>query len=528
MRPAPASAKPGRRLLAPLFALLLGVVLVAAYDHALSDRRYPFSADSASYIEMAASLRSAGRPLVTPWGLEFAAHEAVPQRLFPPGFALLIAAFVPFTGDATSAALLPSRVAAALLPLLVVVLFRGLAPDAALLGVGAWVLLGAGVREWHYLAYSDVTCLALAVCACGALLRGLGVGPVAGRARWLLLAGLAAGTCYTLRNAALALLVTMAATLLYEAWRDPGARRAGAAWLAGLIVPIAALMAYNLRSFAALQPYAMPPSSRPWTVNLGDWAVAQITDLDVTTRLTVALTPRVALVAAALLLAGGALLFWQTRGRPEVHRAVTLLGAYAAAGAVLLVASRSRYEWGDTIGSRHVLQYSWALGLVAVLAWRSLAPPRLRTPGRVAAIGLLLAGAVAAATEVAAMRRAAPESWLELAHDNGLMTSVRAMPADALIASNAATLFRIGAGRHVRELEVGGDDLAFAGSLLLLRHAAGQRRGIFVLVCDEWTLEYSACATPARAAGPPCRRVRSAPPLVAVCEASDEDGLHPG
>ena len=515
------------RFAAPLAALLLGVVLVAVYDHALSDRRYPYSADSASYIDMAISLRSVGRPLVTPWGLEFPDHEAVPQPLFPPGFAILIAAFVPLTGDEVSAALLPSRIAAALLPLLIVVLFRGLASDAALLGLGAWVLLGPGLREWHYLAYSDVACLALAVCACGALLRGLAGGPAAARARWLLLAGLAAGCCYALRNAALALLAAMAATLLYEAWRERAARRAAAAWLAGLAVPVAALIAYNLRTFGALQPYAMPPSTRAWTLNLGDWAVAQLTDLDLSTRLAVALTPPVALALAALLVTAGGVLFWQTRGRPDAHRALALLGGYAVAGAVLLVVSRSHFEWGDTIGSRHALQYSWALGLVAILAWRALVPERLATLGRVAAICLLLAGATAAVAEVVASRRASPESWLDLAHDASLLAPVRALPADALIASNAAALFRISTGRRVRQIDTGGDDAALAGSLLLLRHAAGERPGIFVLVCDGWTGDFSACSTPPRATGPPCRRIRDAPPAVWICEAADEDGLHP-
>ena len=515
-----------KRFAAPLLALLFGVVLVAAYDHALSDRRYPYSADSASYIDMAVSLRSAGRPLVTPWGLEFPDHEAVPQPLFPPGFALLIAAFVPLTGDAVSAALLPSRVAAALLPLLIVVLFRGLASDAALLGLGAWVLLGPGVRGWHYLAYSDVACLALAVCACGALLQGLAAGSPAARARWLLLAGLAAGGCYALRNAALALLATMAVTLLYQAWRDRATRRAGLAWLAGLLAPVAALLAYNLHTFGALQPYAMPPSTRPWSMNFGDWAVAQLTDLDVTTRLAVVLTPPIALALAALLLTGGGLLFWHTRDRPQAHRAVALLGGYVAAGAVLLIASRSRYEWGDTIGSRHALQYSWALGLVVVLSWRTLAP-RLRTLGRVAAACLLLAGAAAAVADVVAARHAGAESWLDLTRDGSLIARVRALPADALIASNAAALFRIGSGRRVRQIDTGGDDAALAGSLLLLKHAAGGRRGIFLLVCDGWTGDFSACATPPRAAGPPCRRLRSAPPPVWACEAADEDGLHP-
>ena len=95
------------------------------------------------------------------------------------------------------------------------------------------------------------------------------------------------------------------------------------------------------------------------------------------------------------------------------------------------------------------------------------------------------------------------------------------------VASTAAALFRIGSGRRVRQVDTGGDDPAFAGSLLLLRHAAGRRRGVFLLVCNEWTGAYSTCAAPQRAAGPPCRRLRSREPMVALCEVADEDGLHP-
>ena len=124
-----------------LAALILGALLVVAYDVALAPYRYPYVADSASYVEMAASLKAEGRPLVTPWDVEAGDRDAVPQPLFPPGFSLLIAALTPLAGDERSAAVWPSRVAAALLPLLIFVLFRGVVPDGALLGVALFALL---------------------------------------------------------------------------------------------------------------------------------------------------------------------------------------------------------------------------------------------------------------------------------------------------------------------------------------------------------------------------------------------------
>ena len=86
----------GHRL--ALAALLLGALAVLAYDRVLATYRYPYSGDSASYIDMAAALLREGRPLVTPWDVDPGDRDAVPQPLFPPGFSVLIAALTPLFG----------------------------------------------------------------------------------------------------------------------------------------------------------------------------------------------------------------------------------------------------------------------------------------------------------------------------------------------------------------------------------------------------------------------------------------------
>ena len=159
-------AHDGRRWV--LAALAFGILLVSFYDAVLAPVRYPYAADSASYVEMADTLYHGGRPRVTPWDLEFPDQDRIPQRLFPPGFPLLIAAFVPLTGDATTASLWPGRLAAALVPLLLLLAFRGALRDRSLALLGAFALATPGVIGWQYLAYSDVTALAVAMLALGA------------------------------------------------------------------------------------------------------------------------------------------------------------------------------------------------------------------------------------------------------------------------------------------------------------------------------------------------------------------------
>ena len=504
-----------------LAVLLLGGAFVAAYDLTLAPVRYPYAADSASYIEMADSLYHQGRPLVTPWDFAEGEADQIPQRLFPPGFAVAIAVLIPFTGEARTAALWPSRVAAALLPCLILFAFRGLLGDAALATLALFALATPGVRGWQFLAYSDVLALAVAVLALGALARGQGLigahrAPAPG---WLVGAGLAAGAAYATRNAGLAVLAASVLSLGVQALRERGGIRALAWWAAGLAPPLVALWSYNLATFGRLQPYTMPASTRVWYLNVGDYALAQLTDVGLPWQAAEHMPPALAAAVMALLAAGVALAWWRLRADARRQGLVTLLGGYAFGGALLLILSRSRYEWGGLIDVRNTLQYSWALALVVALAVAALGNARARCAAQLLGVLLLAWLALSTAAEVRTVRAGGPEFWQVLAQDRAVMAAAAAQPAQALVASNYAVLFRIGAGRAVRQLEISGDDKDFAGSLGVLAAAAGARPAVLLLVCDDWTQHYSACGGAPRAGlkPPDCTQVRREPPGVLLC-----------
>jgi hypothetical protein len=502
-------------------ALLFGVAFVAFYDAALAPVRYPYAADSASYIEMADSLYHEGRPRVTPWDLEFPHDDRIAQRLFPPGFPLLVAAFIPLAGDATRASLWPGRLAAALLPALLFAAFRGALGEAALALVACFALATPGVRGWQYLAYSDVTALAVAVLAVGALARGLGlVGTArAPRAGWLLAAGLLAGASYGIRNAGLAVLAAALLVLAHDAWR---ARRGAAAfgwWLAGAAMPLAALWAYNLATFGQLQPYTMPASQRAWQQNVGDYALAQLTDLGLPWQFAEATPPALAVGALALLAAGLGTAWWRLRADARRQGLLTLLAGYGFGGGLLLVLSRSRYEWGNQIDVRNTLQYTWALAFAAACATAALAGPRARRAARVLGGALLLSLVVTTLLDVAGVRRRGPEFWQVLNRDAAVLAAPAAEPPGTLLASNESVLFRIGAHRPVRELEIAGTDRDFVGSLELLARTAAPRPAVLYLVCDDYTKGYSACGGTAEpgVTPPDCIPVRRTSPRVYTC-----------
>lgn len=517
-----------RRLAWPLIALALGTAFVAWYDATVAGSRYPFSSDSASYLEMADSLRHWRWPSVVPWGSELAAIDRVAQPLFPPGFPLLTALAAPWAGGLRSALMGWPRVAAALLPVLLLLAFRGALADGLLCGLGLALLGTQGILYWHFVGYSDLPGLWLSILALGLCWQACRI-LASDRRRssaWLVAlgGGFAAGASYAVRNAGIAVMAAGLGFWCLEALRDARARRPAAAFVAGLLPWLLVLRVYNLAALGALSAYSMPVSTRPWTQNLADWVSAQIMDLQVRApdAPPLSLASAVAVLIAAA--AAGTAVLVRTRER-TARAALSLLLGYAAIGGVLVVASRSRYEWGGIIDSRHALQYTWALLLAAAIACRAMASgvaARLLPALLLLACGLL--GAIAVSTAEEEVRE--PEALARLAADPGLIRQVRELGRHRALVSNEAAFLRIESGLAVRQTDFIGDDAALRDRLVDLRDAVWPRPLSLILVCEPFSGRLPAC-THALQPAPliaPCRWLRAAEPRVFVCE---PDGLPP-
>jgi 4-amino-4-deoxy-L-arabinose transferase-like glycosyltransferase len=496
------------------FALLF----VLSFDAMWTGKRYPYAADSASYVEMAQTLLQDGHPRVTPWDFAEGSADRIPQKLFPPGYPVLIAAASPLTGSVRTAALIPSRLAAVLIPVLILSLFAGAMPTRSLMLLSVYAILTPGVRGWQYAAYSDVPALAVSVLALGALARGLQlVGETRRPLWWCLLAGVAAGCAYAIRNAGIAVLAIAVVMLAEAIWRRRALREAGAVAF-GAAAPLAALWAYNLSTFGRLQPYSMPASTRPWTANVADWAGATFTDMGIPWQIAEHL-PRVVsmsviAIIAAVLIAG----FFSQRLEPRRRSLLLLVGGYALGGALLLILSRSRFEWGNFIDERNTLQYTWALIFALALALPAVVSERAGVVlARMARLAVLLV-LLFAMVDAWRVGTAPAEPWQLLSADAAVVDAARVTDG-TLLASNQAVLFRISAGAPVRNVEIGGDDRKLWRALEAIRSAAAGRPARLILVCDGYTKGYSACggAEVPAVAPPDCVVIRSLPPRVLSC-----------
>jgi hypothetical protein len=500
----------------PMCALLAGVLAVWGYDRQLEPYRYPYAVDSASYVEMATSLVATGAPRVTPWdpGRD---PDAIPQILFPPGFSVLIAAAQPLAGDVLEAARAIPRIAAALLPMAIVWLFRGLVSDGALALVAAAAILAPGVREWQFMAYSDVPALLLALTSLGLLSRALGWTGTVPRVPMLglLLAGLLAGIGVTVRTAGLAVVLASVLALGYEHLIGGLRRGAFGAWLLGAMLPLGGLMLYNERTFGVLQPYDMPHSTRPLWSNLLDFARSQLSDTGIPDAYLTA-WPALSLVMLVALLAAA---FGQCAAVSRERRGIwILLLSYVGAGAGVLVLSRTRYEWGGLIDARHTLQLAWAiaLGVAMLVDGRAL---RTRVVAGIAALLLLGSLVNGAVTDIGRWRQWGPQAWRLLSGDRDVLAAVDRVAAEVELTSNAAAFFRLEARHAVRDVEVGGTDADFVASMTDLVALTAPRPTRFLLVCDEFTGRFSACGGPGQSGvrPPECRALRIARPRVALC-----------
>ena len=500
-------------------ALFLGTIWTLIGLEALfNPYLYPFPPDSASYIEMARQLMAHHAPWVTPWDPSPEA-DAIPQLLFPPGFAVLIALFGIFTSDAAQASLWVVHVFAALIPVTLVWMFDGLLSRRALLMLGVLTLFGAGMVQMQHFAYSDVPTVFFEMVAIGAIVKALQANPQSPvPSAWWWVAGVAIGLAYDCRNAAVAVVLAVGAWFVCQWWQSRSQR--GAWWQAalrvgcGFLIPASVLWVYNWVEFHALQPYVMPPSERSAYLNLLDLGHAISRDVGIPPTLLPAPWCLVVLVVWWILAVQG---YWRLRN--EAIGGVVLLGLLlVGAHESVLWWSRTKYEWGGAIEVRHTLSFTWAEYWVLALVLYRQAPELRRRQLGTAAVLSLIGLMSAAASTVDDWHHWGPEPWVRLSTDLSWVEQVPKEPPETMVVSNIAPFFRVQLGLPVREWELGGNEQDAIHSFQKLNQLVAGRPTVLWLACTTYTGEYAICGDHPEDSQLKCQWIRRAYPKLLRCE----------
>jgi hypothetical protein len=251
-------------------------LLMAVHLHYRSPN-FPYSPDSASYIEQARNLIHSGSLLNTPYGLSPSNLDQVENRMFPIGFAIILAAISTLGFDAKDVAIGIGHLSAMLLPWLLYVCFRNALGSRNALVLAGLSLTSPGVLLNSPLGLTDVFALALAVGAIGLTLN-------AKSTLGFIFGGILAGMAYAVRNVHLALLLTIALYFSYLWFTDNLTNRRtlyknAASQFLGIGIIVLPILIRNISLFGTPNPYKMAPSSIGFIENLRTYIQALIKDV---------------------------------------------------------------------------------------------------------------------------------------------------------------------------------------------------------------------------------------------------------
>lgn len=348
----------GRLAVIPLIILASMSLLMIVHLHYRSPD-FPYSSDSAYYIEQARSLADSGSALVTPWGLSPSNPDRIKDTLFPIGFPIILATISKFGIDAKDAAVATGHLSAMLLPWLLYFCFRNALGSCKALVLAGISLISPSVLTNSPMGLTDIFTLALAV---GAISLTLNSRSTLG----FIIGGILAGISYAVRNAQLALLITIVLYFCYL-WvtSDNTERRAiyknTASQFLGISIIVFPVLIRNLYLFDSLNPYQMAPSTIDFFENLRTHTEAFIQDITACYICADYLTSPLGLLMLTLLAICYCWAFikytWSNL-KSTAKKAIAISVSYILISSCIVIAARTRYQWGEPINIRHTLQYS--------------------------------------------------------------------------------------------------------------------------------------------------------------------------
>jgi hypothetical protein len=362
----------------------------------------PYGPDSANYVEEARSFLAGNGLTSRPRdiGVNGDVRQS-PERNFPPGYPIAIAAASAVSG-APAEVVGPwvSRIALVILPLTILLAFR---PVIGTYGAACLGIL-TGLSPTNILsgqrALSDALSLTLVVSSFGLTLAAWSRPQIRRAALFAFGGGMVAGLAYLVRNANVAFLVaaplSMGAWLLISPLSDKAKTwKLSLSWVLGASILVLPLLARNVMVFGQLQPYKLPPSTVSGWLNLRAFVSAQVADVVGSYHAGMLVGWSVWGLAALLLMAIGfgylTAKRWSTLENGE-RRAFIFSLTYALLGAAVVIAARTKYQWGEGISERHVLAFTPFLLLPAAVLLRHLA----RSKTVAIALSLTIVGALTA------------------------------------------------------------------------------------------------------------------------------------
>lgn len=367
-----------KKNLAVIFLFLLSILYVFFHINLLGDTVYWWTPDSASYIEAARNYSASGR-LVVSSGLT-SIDETKPIRLWPPGYPILLSFAQDITGvDSKWVAVLFSIISWIIVPSIIFILVRPLLSEFLSFLLSILVLTSPAAQEFGWKGLSDMPFLLI-------VLLGfvLSCKPGSGNKATLdiFIGGVLLGMSFSIRNTGAAALVAVFTcycityAVQHEQRREIFLKMI--VWSLGATIIVLPVFIRNIKIFGTIQPYSMAPSTVSFLSNIREYIRVTIYDLfgfhEWATLIAWDFVFLTLIVGIAL---GISSYFFYQHSESTIKRVHNLLDEfkyispniytlipiviYFILGGAIVIYARTKYEWGEIINLRHVMQYDWAI-----------------------------------------------------------------------------------------------------------------------------------------------------------------------
>lgn len=448
-----------------LFLLAMGSAIVFFWCEAVEGVKWPYSADSAEYIEAAKEFSRNSIFTVSPRGVNNLQQDAVPLTTFPAGYSLLISISLPVFPDAAEAGKKIGQLSWILLPCAIYFALRCVLGARLAISVAGLISIAPGLLNNGYKALSDTPFLLLAILSIGAFLRSFSMTtdrPGMANYIWLLAAGFTTGFAYLIRNAGVALIVALLATIIMlKIVQELDSRKAFLriiVFMGGLLIILAPNIIYNLIHFGAINPYLgnrLPPDAS-FLQNFEDAVVSMA--FEITTLWSLSESMRsywLWLVLVVVIISSIFIILkkkWDTLRIMEKVGAL-VLSSYLIAGVSVVIISASVYSL-ERIGSRFMMQYEWGVMAILLLAIGGI---RIWSRKTIASIVLTCLGGILLlhALYAHSYLEGKPQDRETLSGRVDFGKLLCAIPVDALLFSNEGLFLTIEGKRRTRHMHLG-------------------------------------------------------------------------
>lgn len=367
-----------------LLTLLTGLFALSA---SLLTADIPYTFDSTNYIEQARSLMAGNGFESREFGMSNMEASYVPDKIYPPGYPLVIAAASGISGaPVETVAPWINRLALMSLPLIVFIALKPVVGRYSAACIGIVGGLSPGVIHWGQFALTDVFSLALVVASFGLTLAAWSSDNLKRASLLALCGGLGAGFAYLTRNVNLALLLAAALFIGITLIASSPVEKAGTwkvsiLWILGASLVVLPWLIRNAIVFGRIQPYEVPAGTISARTNLQSFIIWQVAEVFGSSYIGIKAGSSISGVTTLLLL-GVSFSWLSTRNweelQPGERRALIFSLVYVFLGSSVVITARTKYQAFEAISSRYTLQYTVFLLCPAAIVLRRLAGHRQR------------------------------------------------------------------------------------------------------------------------------------------------------